>query len=473
MSAGLLGYGVYVPFWRLDRSAIGAALGAPAGKGTRAVASYDEDATSMGVEAGRVALAGGAVPDAVYFATTAPPYVDKTNATAIAAGLGLPRSTAAYDMTGSVRSAVGAFRAAADAAAAGRTALAVLADVRTGLPGSVDERDGGDAAVALLFGPGDVVAEEVAFASMSAEFLDRWRLPGAPGSRVWEERFGEAEYVPLALDAFNDCLKQAGLTPGDVDHLVVTGPHHRAVARATATTGVRDGVVVPSPADTIGYTGAAHAGLLLAIACERAEPGDLVCVLSVADGADALLLRTTTAVEAARAAGTTVADRLAPGRSDLAYATYLTWRELLYREPPRRPDPTGPAAPPSARNETWKFGFVGSRCECGMRHLPPQRVCVRCHAVDRMRPERVADVRGTIVTYTVDRLAYSMSPPVVVAVIDLDGGGRTQCELTDVDPDAVTTGDRVELTFRKLFTAGGVHNYFWKARPVRFGEGEG
>jgi hypothetical protein len=31
----------------------------------------------------------------------------------------------------------------------------------------------------------------------------------------------------------------------------------------------------------------------------------------------------------------------------------------------------------------------------------------------------------------------------------------------------VKIGDRVELTFRRLYTAGGIHNYFWKARPVR------
>ena len=69
--------------------------------------------------------------------------------------------------------------------------------------------------------------------------------------------------------------------------------------------------------------------------------------------------------------------------------------------------------------------------------------------------------------YTVDRLAYSLSPPVVAAVIDFEGGGRFQCELTDVDPRAVKIGDRVEMTFRRLFTANGVHNYFWKARPLR------
>ena len=78
----------------------------------------------------------------------------------------------------------------------------------------------------------------------------------------------------------------------------------------------------------------------------------------------------------------------------------------------------------------------------------------------------MADVPGTVATYTIDRLAYSPSPPVVAAVVDFDGGGRFSCELTDVDPEAVAIGDRVEMTFRRIVTAGGVHNYFWKARPV-------
>ena len=47
----------------------------------------------------------------------------------------------------------------------------------------------------------------------------------------------------------------------------------------------------------------------------------------------------------------------------------------------------------------------------------------------------MADATGTIVTFTVDRLAYSPSPPVVFAVVDFDGGGRLPVELTDVDVD--------------------------------------
>jgi uncharacterized OB-fold protein len=54
--------------------------------------------------------------------------------------------------------------------------------------------------------------------------------------------------------------------------------------------------------------------------------------------------------------------------------------------------------------------------------------------------------------------------------VDFEGGGRFQCEMTDVDPKAVKIGDRVELTFRRLYTANGIHNYFWKARPIRGGQ---
>src|SRR5438034_2277212 len=88
---GIATYGVYVPYWRLDRKALAAALGAPSGSGTRSVASYDEDTTSLGVEAARAALrrAPRLAPEALYFATASPAYLDKTNATANHAALDL------------------------------------------------------------------------------------------------------------------------------------------------------------------------------------------------------------------------------------------------------------------------------------------------------------------------------------------------------------------------------------------------
>jgi len=465
---GIAGYGVYVPHWRLDRKSLATALGAPSGSGTRSVAGYDEDTTSLGVEAARAALraAPRLAPEALYFATALPAYLDKTNATAIHAALDLAPSAPAFDMAGAVRSGAGALRAALDARG---VALAVLADIRTGLPGGADERDGGDGAAAFLCGDDSrdspVLAEPVASASATAEFLERWRLPGEPASRQWEERFGEHVYVPLGESAVTEALKRAGVTAPSINHWVVTGPHARAARRLAGVVGATKGTVVDDLGAVIGNTGTAHAGLLLAHVLARAAPEQLIAVVSLADGCDVTVWRTTGGL-AGRGSSVDAATRL-EGGGQVSYANFLTWRGFLRREPPRRPDPQPPEAPPAARAEAWKFAFTGSRCQaCGVRHLPPQRMCVKCHAVDRMAPERLADVPATIATFTVDRLAYSLSPPVVAAVIDFEGGGRFQCELTDVDPGAVRIGDRVAMTFRRLLTAGSVHNYFWKARPI-------
>ncbi len=467
---GIVAYGSHVPGWRLERRAIAEALGTPAGSGTRSVAAYDEDTTSMAVEAGRAALRAGTapVPGALYFATADPAYLDKTNATVIHAALDLPAGTMAVDMLGAVRSAAGALGAAL---AARVPVLAVASDIRTGMPGGADEREGGDAAVAFVCADHaaghPVLAEPLGLASATAEFLDRWRVPGERASRQWEERFGEAAYVPLGQAALAEALAQAGVKAEAITRLVVAGPHGRAVRRLAAAAGVRPEALSADLTGVIGNTGAAHPGLLLADALDRAGPDELIAHVTLADGADAIVWRTTGAVAAARPPRT-VARQIEAATGRVSYPTYLTWRGWLQREPPRRPDPQPPEAPPAWRHEAWKFAFTGSRCQaCGTRHLPPQRVCVTCHAADRMAPERLADVPATIATFTVDRLAFSPSPPMVVAVLDFDGGGRFQSEMTDVDPGRVKIGDRVEMTFRRLLTAGGIHNYFWKARPAR------
>jgi hydroxymethylglutaryl-CoA synthase len=477
--AEIVGYGTYVPYWRLDRKAIATALGSPAGRGTRAVASFDEDTTSMGVEAGRVALASGPeglTPETLLFATSDPPYLDKTNATAIHAALALPESVRAYDMVGSVRSGWGAMHLAV---LSDRPTLVVLSDIRGGLPGGADERDGGDGAAAFLIGSeGPALTQTLGAASSSREFTDRWRVPGEHHSHVWEERFGEAAYLPAAETAVTEAFKQAGITAEAVDHLIVTGVHARAAKRLAAWIGARPQAAVDDLGSVTGITGAAHAGLLLAGVLDQAEPGQIIALVQVADGADVAVMRITDALVGYRQRRrTTVQEQIERGRSDLSYASFLTWRGQMHREPPRRPDPQPPDAPPALRDERWKFGFFASRCtaplapggrECGTRHLPPARVCVKCKAVDQMASEPLADVKATVATFTVDRLAFSLAPPVVAAVIDFDGGGRLRCELTDVDPAAVKIGDRVEMTFRRLFTGGnGMHNYFWKARPIK------
>ncbi len=460
--AGIVRYGTYVPYFRLQRAALGG------GKGERAVASYDEDAVSMGVEAAREALRGAVAPDQVLLATTAPPYAEKLAAAILHAACGLPSEIASADLGGSTRSGLSALCLGADLAAAGRRVLAVASDVVVGAPEGARERTGGDAAVAFILGPdAEAGVRVIGRAAATHEVLDVWRAPSDAFARQWEERFGAEVAAPILKDVTARALRQAGLQPADLASLVVDSTSERAAAALPAAIGVKPERVADRLALGVGRAGAAHTGLVLARVLDAASPGDRILVVTAADGAEALVLEVTDRIAASRPAHG-VDAWIASKRSDLAATTYWKWRGILPFEPPRRPDPERPAAPPMQRSERWKYAFTGVRCSaCGTAQLPPQRVCVACGATDQMQAEPFADARGRIATYTVDRLAYSLQPPVVAAVVDFEQGGRFQCELTDVDPTKVSIGDELEMTFRRLFTAQGVHNYFWKARPRR------
>jgi 3-hydroxy-3-methylglutaryl CoA synthase/uncharacterized OB-fold protein len=466
---GLVSAAGYVPFRRLRRSAVPELLGTGGGKGTRSVASHDEDTTTMGLEAARLALAEApaAAPDALWFTTPTPAYQDKTNATAIHAALRLPGEVGAFDFGGGLRSGVGALAAALSGAG---TTLLVTADLRDGLPGGADEVFGGDGAAALVIGddsPGaPVIAEVLGTASATDEFTDRWRTPGERRSKVWEERFGETRYLPLGRDAWDRACKAAGLEATAVDRVIVTSMHGRAAKALAGKLGVPATAVVDDLSGSVGQAGAAQPALLLAAVLEEAGGGQVVGLVHLADGADALVLRTTEAITGWSPART-VAAQIANG-AEVPYGKFLSWRGMLTPEPPRRPEPLRVQSPPAWRAEEWKFAFVGSRDRSsGAVHLPPARISMRGGAVDDMEPVCLAGTQGTIATFTVDRIAYSPSPPIVFAVVDFDGGGRYPVELTDVDADALSIGDRVEMTFRRLYSADGIHDYFWKARPIR------
>jgi hydroxymethylglutaryl-CoA synthase len=452
----LLSYGAYLPSGRVDLAEVGATLGSGGGRGQRVVASFDEDSTTMGVAAARAALSAlpGPPPRDLYFATTSPAYLDKTNAAAVHTALGLGGEGFAADLAGSARSGTAAL---VSAAALG--GIAVLADVRIGQPGSADERGGGDAAAAFVFGTGDPIASVIGRAARTAEVLDRWRGPEQAFAQVWEERFGYEQYAPLIRETAAAALADAGL--GQADHVVLVSPNSAVPKRGKSLVTGR----VSTTFSPVGHAGVADAGVALAAVLDHAEPDQTILVLNAADGCDALVLRTTGLLPARRQP--VAIDAQLKAGVPVPYARYLTWRGMLDREPPRRPEPDRPAAPPSSRAAEWKFNFSGSECtSCGFVHLPPARVCHRCGAVDQMTATRLADTLGTVATFTVDRLAFSPSPPLVDAVVNFDGGGRYALEVADADPDRLGVGSRVELVFRRLFTAGGVHNYFWKARVV-------
>lgn len=461
---GIHSYAAYIPYRRLERRDISAFFGGPPGRGQRTVASFDEDTTTMGFEAARLALRSvdGASPDALWFATAEPAYLEKTNATAIHAALRLEPEVPVLDLNGAVRSGAGALAAALRS---NDQVLISAAGLRGGLPTGAEESEGGDGAAALLVGDDrrqPLIAEYLGGASETEEFVDRWRAPGSR-TRRWEERFGETVYVPMAERAWNGALKSSQLAPEQVDVAVVTGNHVRAVRAVGNRLGAKS--VADNLAATVGNTGAAHFGVVLADVLDNAEPGRTIAVVMLSDGVEIMIFRATEAISSFTPAKA-VADQIANG-APVTYGRYLSWRNMVEVEPPNRPLPSRPSSAAAARSNEWKFGFVGSRDRTtSIVHLPPQRVGIKGGQVDDMEQLPEAETLATVATYTVDRMIYSESPPVIFAVLDFDGGGRFPCQLTDCDVDDIEVGTRVEMTFRRLFTADGIHNYFWKARPI-------
>ena len=136
--------------------------------------------------------------------------------------------------------------------------------------------------------------------------------------------------------------------------MVVTGMHGRAV-RSWPELGVAD-APRGRPGDHGGPGRAAHAGLVLASLLERSGPGELVALVSLADGADVLLFRTTPG-RPMWSPGRTVADQIAAGdRPALREVPHLAG--MVTPEPPRRPEPQRVSSSAAWRNEDWKFGFV-------------------------------------------------------------------------------------------------------------------
>ncbi len=215
--AGISAYGAYIPFHRLSRAEIARAWEAPAVPGERAIASYDEDSLTMGVEAALDCTKEVAKEsiDALLFASTSSPYKDKQSAATIAMVLGLSESTVTMDFGGSFRSGTNALRAALDMVKSGsaKHVLVVASELRLAYPSGPFEMNFGDGAVAVLVSDTNVIAEIENAYSVFEELQDIWRSDRDVFARSAEDRFvveeGFNRIVPRAV---SDALKKFNLT---------------------------------------------------------------------------------------------------------------------------------------------------------------------------------------------------------------------------------------------------------------------
>ena len=467
---GIVSFGAYLPRYRLAREIIAREWQQSAGKGEKAVASFDEDTFTMAFEAASNCV-DGLDPErlradlrVVHFASTTAPYREKISAGLLATALDLDRECRTEDSANTLRAATSTMLSAFDAIKAGTSgrALVAAADMRPSEPRTGNEAMFGDGAAALLLGADDLVAILEGHVSINDEFLGTWRRDTDPYVQQFpggfENKFG---YQRVLGESVSKLFKRLDVKPVDVARLILYTPNPRA-AQGVAKKLEMDPKTQLADAllGSVGDTGCAQVLIGLAHALETAKPGDRLVVASYGDGSDALLFRVTEVIEARRDRRG-VSYYLSRKRPMPSYGTYALFRDLA------KTTPTEGASSPVVlwREIKQDLQFYGEKCrKCGMIQFPRQRVCVECGTKDDFDDHKLAR-QGVVHTFTSDYLFPSLDPPTIETVVSVDGGGRLLVQMTDTGPQDVRVGLEVDLVLRKLHEGGGLKTYFWKARP--------
>ncbi len=478
---GITGYSAYIPRLRLQRSAVAAAHAwydpsyARKGRGERSICGWDEDAITMGVEAARGLVANGG-PEALMFASTTGPFIDRQQAGIIATALSLEGEIRTLDVTSSQRAALGALSQACSSVRGGaREVLLVASENRRAMARSPGELAWGDGAVSVSVGADRELLQVVGGTVESVDFLDHYRGAGQEFDYDWEERWirdeGLAKIVPAAIARL---LEQTGVSADAVAHFVLPTTIGRAAANVARRSGLAGESVVDNLAGQLGETGTAHPLLMALHALEtRVKPGDYMLVCSFANGCEALLFRATEAISG-YSAPQSVGAALAARQPEDNYLKYLSYNDLISIDEGKRGEAAEYQTSLSTayRNRDMLLGLVGGRCtQCGTLQFPRARVCVnpQCRATDTQEPYSFRDELAKVASWSADYLAFTPNPPSHYGMIDFENGGRLMTDFTDVEVGEIDVGMQVEMRFRikSVDRARGLPRYFWKAVPLR------
>lgn len=507
-SVGIHAFGGYIPKRRLQKKIvakahawINPALAAHA-KGERAIADWDEDSITMAVEAARDCLGGGwssSVPprsaadsegddaqDAiaqVILASTTFPFQDRQNAGVVAEALRLGRRISTLDIGGSQRAGSSALIAAFRIAAGSSAPLLVLgSEKRRTRAASPLELTSGDAAAAILVGPGEGIARLIAHATCAVDFVDHYRGQDEAFDYVWEERWIRDEgLMKIVPETIADALVQAGLEAEGIDHLCLPSALRGAGAGIVKATGLPAESLRDNLQGVCGEAGAAHPLVMLSHALESAQPERTILVVGFGQGCDAIVLRTTSALagESARRLGPRlgIGGHLERRFEDTNYQRYLGTNDLIQMEQGLRSEVDRQTGLTTLyRNREMIHGLVGGCCtRCGTRQFPKSGICVNpnCHACDTQVDHCFSETPARMRSCTADRLTWSPAPPAYYGMVQFEGGGQAMIDFADIEPGSdsapeLEPGAPMRMVFRikDIDPRRGFRRYFWKAAPA-------
>lgn len=467
--AGIIGYGAYVPWRRLERKLIAESWGIPGAPGEIAVANFDEDSVTMAVEAARDCTSDDSSGiGGLFFASTTAPFVEKSSASIVASVCDLERDATVADFNSALGSGMEALLAAIAAVDSGATesVLVAASECQKALPKTADEQTLGDGAGTVLVGKDNAIAEVKGVYSSYDEILGTWKLPGETLRRESNPRWYAAKgFIPSIASAIKEAVAKFGVEPESISKLVVAAPDFRSHQQISKALGVKDPARMQDALFAfVGGCGAAQPLMMLAGALEEAGPGDLILVAGGGDTFDVVLLEVTDRIKdfaPRKGIKVNIATKTKLG----SYAKFLARKDMV---------PVEPEDNVSSPLQMWRdrksvLPLYGRRCEeCDTVYFPPRRLCPNCHAREKNVDQKLVR-KGTLWNFIDDQLTPSPEPPTTLAIVDLDDGARIFMQMTDRDVGQTEIGMPVELTFRVIHYGGGNPNYYWKARPVRQG----
>jgi len=343
--AGIVGYGVYVPRYRIRAEEIARVWGEEArrikeGLGIleKSVPGLDEDTATMAVEASRNAVAHAGIQPtgigAVFVGSESHPYAVKPTASVVAEAIGATPNLTAADLEFACKAGTTAMQCCMGMVESGMIdfGLAVGSDTSQGRPGDALEYSAGAGAGAFILGrKGGVVAEIEETFSFTTDTPDFWRRPGADFPSHGGRFTGGAADFKHVVSAAQGLLQKAGLKPSDFDYAVFHQPNGKFPLQAGRMLGIDEdrikaGLVTPFIGNT--YSGASMIGL--AAVLDVAKPGQRILVASFGSGAgsDAFSIRVTDDIEKKRGRARSVASYIAE-KEYIDYGVYVKHRRKL------------------------------------------------------------------------------------------------------------------------------------------------
>lgn len=340
-SVGIVGYGVYIPRYRIAAREIARIWtdgqgGVPVE--AKSVPGPDEDTITMSIEAARNALARAQLAaeqiSVVWIGSESPPYSVKPSGTIVAEALGTSPWVSTADWEFACKAGTEALTAGMGMVGSGMAGyvLAIGADTAQGRPGDALEYTASAGAAALLLGPAEeAVATIDATISYTTDTPDFFRRADRPYP-VHGSRFtGEPAYFHHIRSAATRLLDEVGRKPEEYTYAIFHQPNAKFPQAVAKQLGFTDAQIAPgllSPQVGNMYSAAALAGLCATL--DVAQPGDTIFMTSYGSGAgsDAYSLTVTEALlERRERAPHTKAylDR----KVLIDYALYVKWRDEL------------------------------------------------------------------------------------------------------------------------------------------------